>query len=172
MIADKVYPSFYVVELEGKATQAFVSGDFGIDKIAIGSLDFKTDLEALSGLTSVMSNLLANVDKTDDIVEEVAYNPEFFPTLKPLELTEEQKANQLRTEETIENMQEQLEANNQVAIPLTNVFDPLGDFVEARWTIKSADLKIEGKLAVNPQHYLLDKQRDKLQEANTKILIH
>lgn len=171
MIADKVYPSFYVIELEGKATKAFVSGDFGIDKIAIGSLDYKTDLEALSGLTDAMSNLLSDVDKTDDIVEEIVYNPEFFPTLKPLELTEEQKANRLKTEEVIEDMQEKL-GENQVAIPLTNDFDPLGDFVEARWTIKSTDFKIEGKVAVNPQHYLLDKQRDTLQEERTKILIH
>lgn len=159
MIADKMMPSFYMIEVEGLATKGVVPGDHGIDRISIGSTDYENDMMAMAGMNAAMKNILKNIDM-EDVQQEVSFNPEFFPTLKPIELTEEQKAEEEETLETVEALRYQMQASGKFVVPISSVFDPLGDFVEARFTVETSDMKVEGKVAANPQHYMIEKYRD------------
>lgn len=171
MIADKVLPCFYLLEVEGKAIEALIPGDYGIHKIVAGSLNFPNDIQAIDGLKTAVQVIMSRVD-ADDVVEKIEYNPEFFPTLAPLELTEEQKLKIERTEAAVEELQEKL-GSNSIAVPITNIFDPLGDFIEAKWSITATDIHVEGKVAVAPEQYLLEKQREQTTKyTNATIVIH
>lgn len=151
MIADKILPSFYVVEVEGKAVETIIAGDFAIEKISVGSKDFSNDMDALAALSRVMSFVVANPNlDTSGATETVDYNPEFFPTMKFSEEIEQQKA-------AIEDATDDVTANlgvHQIAVPMTRLFDPLGDFVESRWVIEAPDFKVNGRVAVNPDKYM------------------
>jgi hypothetical protein len=151
MIADKILPSFYVIEVEGKAVETIIAGNFAIEKISVGSRDFSNDMDALAALSHAMAFVIANPDlDTSKATETVDYNPEFFPTMKFSEEAE-------RTKAAIEEATDEVTANlgvHQVAVPLTRVFDPLGDFVESRWVIEAPDFKVNGRVAVNPDRYM------------------
>jgi len=160
MIADQILPSFYVIEVEGKAVESIIPGNFSIKKISIGSRDFSNDMYALAALSDAMQFIALNPDlDTSTAKEQVDYNPEFFPTLSGT-LTEEQKKKKEAEDEATEETNEALAATNQIAVPLNHVFDPLGDFVESRWVIESPDFKVHGRVAVNPDRYMHHKVMD------------
>lgn len=169
MIADKLYPSFYLIEFEDEATSLVIPGDFGIKRIAIGSRDYPNDMLAYGDLERSIRFAVSNIDKDMDILEEVSFNPEFFPTLKPIELTDEQKEQNEQLEEYVDELRENLETSSQVVIPLTNTFDPIGDFVTTRWEIVGDNFCIEGRVAVQPQYYLLEKRHS---NAVTSVQVH
>jgi len=178
MIAEKLIPSFYMIEVEGAATKGVVHGDHGIEKIHIGSSDFANDMMALAGMNDAMRNILKAVH-LEDIKADISYNPEFFPTLKPIEPTEEQKVAQEAMLEKAEELRHEMMGQGKAVVPITELFDPLGDFVEARWTVETAELKVEGKVAINPQYYILEKHRDTegyslgtLPKPQKKITVH
>lgn len=179
MIADKVIPSFYLLELEGDATQAVVSGDFGVERIAVGSFDFNSDLLATSALQQAMQTIADVVaEDLDAVKEEAAFNPEFFPTLKhelPMgveaELEEAQAITDVMTEDMVEK--------GQVPIFMTNAFDPLGDFIQSRWTISGENFKMTGRIAANPTKYMMHKGLEQVKRHETihrdelnKLVLH
>jgi len=147
-VADKLIPSFYVIELEGKAVQSIIPGDFGIEKIAIGSRDFTNDMFATAALADAMQFIVLNPDLDKSVAEErIDYNPEFFPSLQS------STASKIEEEEITEAT-EALGIAGQIAVPITRHFDPLGDFVQSRWIVQSKDFKVYGKVAVNPDKYM------------------
>ncbi len=178
MIADKVLPSFYVIEVEGKAVESVFRGNFSIEKISIGSRDFLNDMYALAALSDAMQFIALNPElDTSVATEQVDYNPEFFPTLSQ---TQEQKERKDAADADEEETNEALAATNQVSVPLTCVFDPLGDFVESRWVIESPEFKVHGRVAVNPDRYMHVKVMDaqymsevpRLKSQIPRIMIH
>jgi len=114
---------------------------------------------AMAGMNDAMGSLLKNLN-LEGAQREMSYNPEFFPTLKPIELTEEQKAVEEETMETVAALRHQMHGSGKAFVPITNLFDPIGDFVEARYTVESNEMLVEGKVAVNPQYYMLEKHRE------------
>lgn len=158
MIADKILKSFYIVEVQGDACRAIITGDFGIDKIAFGSTDFDSDLSAMNGLKKAITYITsADTLNLDEVCESVVFNPEFFPSIQTEPLTEQQCADKQSAEEAVEEMQEQLENTGRHAVLLTRMFDDLGDFVETRWTVEAPKFKIVGRVAVNPDVYIQQK---------------
>jgi hypothetical protein len=170
MIADKILKSFYIVELHDGAINTIFNGDFGISKITLGSRDFDTDLMATDAMRCVLKfvALGARVDP-ETLVEKVEFNPEFFPSLPPIVLTEEAQEMQDALTEHEEELDEELSNVGKTAVVITRKFDPLGDFIESRWTIEAPKFKVEGKIAVNPDAYMKAKSQDKVIEMNTPL---
>jgi hypothetical protein len=179
MIADKVIPSFYLLELEGDAVQAVLSGDFGVERIAVGSFDFNSDLLATSALQQAMQTVADVVaEDLDSVKEETAFNPEFFPTLKyelaidvEAEIEEAQAITDVMTEDMIEK--------GQVPILITNAFDPIGDFIQSRWIVSSDNFKMTGRIAANPTKYMMHKGFEQVKRHETihrdelnKLVLH
>ena len=179
MIADKLIPSFYLLELEGDAIQAVVSGDFGIDRVAVGSFDFNSDLLATAALRQSMQ-AIADVVAEDpaSVKEEVDFNPEFFPTMQrdlPMDIAAELEEAQAITDVMTEDMVEK----GQVPIFMTNAFDPLGDFIQSRWVISSENFKMTGRIAANPTKYMMHKGLEQVKRHETihrdelnKLVLH
>lgn len=167
MIADKIIPSFYLLELEGEAVQAVVSGDYGIDRIAIGSFDFTSDLLATSALQRSMQAIVEVItDEPSSVKEEVNFNPEFFPTLKrelPADIEAELEEAQAITDVMTEDMVEK----GQVPIFMTNAFDPLGDFIQSRWVVSGENFKMTGRIAANPTKYMMHKGLEQVKRHET-----
>lgn len=167
MIADKIIPSFYLLELEGEAVQAVVSGDYGIDRIAIGSFDFTSDLLATSALQRSMQAIVEVIaDEPSSVKEEVDFNPEFFPTLKrelPADIEAELEEAQAITDVMTEDMVEK----GQVPIFMTNAFDPLGDFIQSRWVVSDENFKMTGRIAANPTKYMMHKGLEQVKRHET-----
>jgi len=170
MIADKVIPSFYIVEIEGDAIESIFPGDFGIQKIVFGSHDFDTDLSATSALRDTLEFITSapHLDLTE-VTEKIDFNPEFFPTLEKIALTEEQLIQQQSAEEMLDDMSEQFDNANQTAIVMSRVFDEIGDYVESRWQIHSPDFNVVGKVAVNPDSYIAEKAKEKFMQTKTLL---
>ena len=169
MIADKIIPSFYMIEAEGRAAESVINGPFGIKKIVIGSKDFDNDMDATAAMQQSVE-FITNFLKPDwsAVTEKIDYNPEFFPSLPQTELTEEQKLKMVEAELQAESMQENLE-DNQVAIVIAKVFDTIGDYVQSRWVLDGGDFKVISKVGVNPDRYLQNKVIDTL-AANDKFV--
>ena len=160
MIADKLLPSFYVIEVEGKAVETVMPGNFAIQKISVGSRDFTNDMYALAALSDAMAFIVMNPDLDKSTAEEkLDYNPEFFPTMQHVPTPEEIKRLQ-DAEEAAEEATEALGIPGRIAVPITRVFDSLGDFVESRWVIQSPEFKVQGKVAINPDRYMHQKVLD------------
>jgi hypothetical protein len=157
-VADKLLPSFYVIEIEGKALQSVIPGEYGIEKISVGSRDFENDLFALAALSNAMSYIIANPDvDQSQATEKIDYNPEFFPLMKSAELSPEKKEKQRADEEEAAEMTQVIQ---QTQVAITREFDPLGDFVESRWKIDAPTFSVLGRVAVNPDRYLRQKAID------------
>jgi|SRR5579859_1455142 len=154
MLADKLIPSFYIIEVEGKAVDTLIPGNFGIQKISVGSRDFTNDMMAWAALSDAMQFIVLNpeLDKAG-AQEQMDYNPEFFPTLQHAPTPEEKNKLQ-EAEDAADEATEALGIPGRIAVPITRVFDPLGDFVESRWVIESPEFKVQGKIAVNPDKYM------------------
>lgn len=165
MIADKILKSFYLIEAEGKAIETIIAGDFNLRKIAIASLDYPNDVEAATALRRVLDFITThpNVDATN-LKETADFNPEFFPYLLPKSLSEEEKAEREMMEARIDEMHDELAAQGKQGVFVTSLFDPIGDYVEARWTLESDNFKVKGRIAANPDEYLARKGFDKMVE--------
>ncbi len=176
MIADKTFPSFFVIELEGAAIHTILPGDFGIEKVALGSITFPHDLTAIDMLHKTMNNLKSSIQLKDwETKETISYNPEFFPSLAPLLLT---------TDEIMEQELEAAEINehwqntDNINIIITKNFDELGDFIQVRWVLESKGFNVCARVAINPEEYAKQKGAEmisKLTTISTKptnILLH
>ena len=179
MIADKVIPSFYILELEGDVVQAVVPGDFGIERIAVESFDFKADLLAISALQQAMQTIFDVVAEDPvKITEEAEFNPEFFPTLK-YELPTEVQAELEEAQAITDIMTENIVKKGQIPVLMTNAFDPLGDFIQSRWVVSGENFKITGRIAANPTKYMMYKGLEQVKRHETihrdelnKLVLH
>lgn len=166
-VADKLLPSFYVIEIEGQALQSVISGEYGIEKISVGSRDFENDMFALAALSNAMAYIIMNPDvDRSQATENIDYNPEFFPLMKAAELSDEKKAKQLEQEQEAADM---TQAIQQTSVAITREFDPIGDFVESRWQIEAPSFKVIGRVAINPDRYLRQKAMDLPDRSPTAI---
>ena len=161
MIADKIMKSFYLVEIEGQAVNCIFTGDFGIKKIMFGSRDFETDMMAMNALSGAVNAITdMGIIDVSQATEQLDFNPEFFPTQPAIVLTEEQKTEIDACNEAIEEMNDGMQGTDQMAIPVTHMFDKLGDFIGSRWTIEAPDWKITGRVSVHPDDYAKEKARE------------
>ena len=95
MIASKIFPSFYAIELSGDASQVIIPGDFAIDKIALASKNFDNDIAAMHALDIILNYIVASPDiNIDKAIITTDYNPEFFPSVKPIKIPTEVLLNQ------------------------------------------------------------------------------
>jgi hypothetical protein len=171
MIAEKLLPSFYIIDVEGKAVESIIPGNFGIKSIAIGSLDFNNDMVALAALSTAIEVIATNPElDTSKATEQVDYNPEFFPTLAPIKMSDVDAETIKEANETVE--EELKSGSNRISIPITRIFDPIGDFVSSRWTIDAPDFKIKGRVVTNPDSYLIEKLADIGNKPVHKAVIH
>jgi hypothetical protein len=170
MIANKILPSFYLIEAEGKAIDSIIAGDFGISKIILGSTDFFSDLEATEAMQQSVDFITANMSVDwDKVTEKIDFNSEFFPSMMPTELTEEQTMELLTHELEAHERDTEMSKVNQMSITMTKLFDPMGDYVESRWAIESPEFKLLAKIGVNPDRYMQQKIIDKLSAADNFI---
>ena len=163
MIANKLLPGFYLIEVEGTAVKSIIDGEFGIKRIVLGSNDFDSDLSATEAMQHsidyITSSTVVNWDETD---ESVVFNPEFFPTIESEHSIETCRKNE--EEKLIREFEEQENVpEGKIAINITKHFDPAGDYIQSRWTLDNPQFKINGKIGVNPQLYL----QHKISEATT-----
>jgi hypothetical protein len=166
MIANKILPSFYVIEAEGKAIDSIISGNFGISKIILGSSDFPTDLAATEAMQQSVDFITSNltVDWTQ-VVEHIDFNPDFFPSL-PVTISEEQKLDLLTHELAMHEYDTEMAKSNQLSVSMTKLFDAMGDYVESRWSIESPEFKLTAKIGVNPDKYMQQKIFDKIEASD------
>jgi hypothetical protein len=163
MIADKIFKSFYLIEAEGKAIEPIIAGDFNLKKIVVSSMDFSNDMEAAVALRHVLDFITSHPEfDLAKAKETVDYNPEFFPYMTSKEKSEEEIAERKMMEARIEEIHDQLEEQGKQGVFVTALFDPIGDYVEARWVIESEDFTVKGRIAVNPDEYLARKGHDKM----------
>ena len=170
MIADKIMRSFYLVEVEGKAIETIIAGDFNLRKIAIASMDYANDVEAAHSLMEVLDFITKhpNLDSSG-VKQTVDYNPEFFPYIAGRQPSEEEKFEREMMENRIEELHDELAAQGKQGVFVTSLFDPIGDYVEARWVLEAEDFKVKGRIAANPDEYLARKGFDKMIENMTAI---
>lgn len=168
MIANELIKSFYIIEVEGDALENVFGDTYDIQKIVMGSKDFVSDLEATSAMRGVVEFLTLGL-KLDDVKETISFNPEFFPSLENAKLTESQKMEMLEYELEEGKMNEKLQEQNKMAIAITKVFDPLGDYVTSRWELESPDMKIVAKIGINPDKYLQYKVSERLDSQSSLL---
>jgi len=165
MIADKIMPALYVIDLEGKAANLdfLVGEDFGIQRITIGSLNFENDLQATAAGQRAVEFLLDSPLVDESAAEEtVSFNPEFFPSLPPIIPTEED----LRIEAAAEEEAEEHIEEGQFPVIVTKRFDTLGDYVTSRLEVVSADFKVKLRVAIDPNLYITEKGKAVEAQAN------
>lgn len=159
MISPKLIRSFYLIEAEGVATSSIISGDFGIDKIILGSSDFDSDLNATAamqeGINFILGTIQTDWDKTEESIE---FNPDFFA------LSNDEFAKKQQDEREVIAVEMGPLADNQIAIPMTRVFDPMGDHIESRWALNAPDFKVCGKIGINADEYIKIKSEQVLAE--------
>lgn len=152
MICEKLLPSMYLIEVLGDAVTTIIPGDNGIDRIVFASETYTNDIEAREKLDKVLTFLKGDVEGWD---EKVALNPEFFPSMPALVLSEEQEQHQQEIESYIE--QASMKSERQVGIPVSQFFDSVGDFVISRSTVSTGESTIVGRVAVMPTFYSSEK---------------
>ena len=163
MIADKIIPCFYILEIEGNAIRSVIDGDYGIEKIAVGSCDFQTDLLATDALQQAILSVIGSSElELGDFEEQVDYNPEFFPSIEPAQINVDAEEEFEENQAIADTMMYELEEKGQIPVVASNRFDRLGDFVEIRWQIVGQYSNIIGKVVANPNQYMMHKSIDQL----------
>ena len=165
MIANKIFDSFYIAEFEGDAIKDFIDGDYDIAQIAFASAPFSSDLAASVALDLFINDVALNIEGDYDADIKMDYNPIFFPTIKQKELTLDEELEI----ETLQNEADKSSDAQHVAVILTRLFDPMGDFIESRITITTDRFKIIGKVGVNPDNFLASLGEIKKEEMNMFI---
>lgn len=170
MIADKVLPSFYVVTIEGRATECILPKKFNIQSINIGSKDFSSDLEGAAAADKLVNGIISAIHATD-FKKDVQLNPEFFPFAPPLDISKAAKEETLDVEVIANDIHKHMESSV-MPVVITKHFDEMGDFVESRTTISADDFKIVSRILVDPSHYAYEKSLAMLQKKNELLIEH
>lgn len=147
--------AFYIIELHGGATSAVFPGDFGIDKIIIGSKDFPTDIMALGASELIVSMITSSHDVT---WEDFSFNPEFFPSVEGPNTDE--LAARAELEDAAMEAVGYTKESNVIPVLMTRHFDVLGDFVETQHMLGGEGFTVVSKVAMSPQVYLDNKKKE------------
>lgn len=164
MIATSVFQSFYIADFQGEALKPFDLEDFDIDKMSIASGMFETDLDAAAALQVLIRFVAEDLNFVNTKLD-IQYNPEFFPSISKQELSEEQELNL----ELLQQEADKTSDEKHVAVILTSLFDPIGDYIESRMTISSSKFKIVGRVGIDPERYLNELGKAKAEEMNMFI---
>jgi len=159
MIANKILPALYIIDLEGEAASLeFLLGqNFGIQRVTLGSFDFTNDMEAAAAGQEAIDFILENHKLVhEDYAESVDYNPDFFPSIPAITPTEEHLTQEALAEEYAESLVKQ---DSQFPVIVTRRFDPLGDYVSIRMSIGAINYKMQMRIAINPDIYMQEKGR-------------
>jgi hypothetical protein len=161
MIADKILPSFYFLEIRGSAVESIFAGDYGIEEIHIESKDFNTDLDATAALKNALNFVTSapHLD-TSSATEKIDFNPDFFPSLAKIEVTEEQ---QIAYQALLDEAANQSSADKDVIV-LTKLFDSMGDYVQSRWRVDAPTFSVVGRIAIDPDLYIAEKAQEHFTE--------
>lgn len=168
MIEDTVFDSFYIIEFEGVLIKDFIAGDYGIKQISFASAPFASDLDAAKALDLFINDAAFNVEGGHNAVVAIDYNPTFFPTMPAKTLTLEEE---LDIEALNDEANKSIDSSH-VAVVLTRVFDPIGDFIESRITVTDDKFKIIGKIGVDPESFLKSLGEIKSNEMDMFISSH
>ncbi len=163
MIADKIIPCFYTIDLSGERLDECLrklGGDFGISSMILSSHNFKTDLQATAAMQDAIDSIANFVDLEDNLVEKTLFNPEFFPSLEPVDETYEQKLEREEAEIAADEASEELEKENKIAVTVSRSFDKMGDYVESRWEIEGKNVAISARVVTEVNEYLQNKALD------------
>lgn len=168
MIAGKILPCFYLLKLEGAAIETVFPGEFNIEEVIIKSGDFATDMDTISASKFAMAFVTnnPNVD-IKNIRENVKFNPDFFPSLPKIELSEEQKQQQ----EELDEIADEKSEGGKKYIALTRIFDDMGDFVHTKWTIEGDNFASTLKIGVNIDSYIKEKTEEYLSTEKSLISV-
>jgi hypothetical protein len=162
MIANKIIPSFYVIEARGDAARSMFPGDYGIEKVAFGTLDFQSDMHALTAADLAVSSIVNALPITEEKIQTTTeLNPEFFPGAP---ISEEQKRIKEEAQQIADDMSLEVANKNKMIIPLTRSFDALGDFVMSRKKISGTNFEIDVRIVANVDHYVKLKTMDQYQK--------
>ncbi len=174
MIAEKIIPATYIVAINGKAVNSIIDGDFGIEQIIVGSTEFDCDLLAMTALQEGVQYVVEQLgDDEFNFEEKIDFNPDFFPSIPKLELSEDAALDAEEIEAQAALMSLELYEKGKFPVVLTQHFDELGDFVETKWKIEGNNFSISAKIAVNPDFYIQEKAMEKIAlfEATDKTLV-
>lgn len=156
MIANKVLPSFYSLELEGEAAKMehLLGVRCKIKSVTIHSYDLTSDIEAANLGTTAFKNV---TDKVGGEIE-FFYNPEFFPSLPVIEPTLEQDQIEEAAREKLDTLEEEQQVSGTI---LTRRFDEWGDFVVMKAKCFDSTHSAILKVAAHPKDYILQKNLEK-----------
>lgn len=168
MIADKILPSFYFLEIHGNAVESVFAGDFDIDEVLIESKDFSTDLDATAALKHAL-DFITSAPHLDihNAKEQIDFNPDFFPSLKKIEISEDQ---QIAYQQLLDEAASQTDANKDVLV-LTKFFDNMGDYVLSRWQVNTPSFNVIGRIAIDPDVYISEKAQEYFSEKSPALKI-
>lgn len=153
MIGDKLAKAFYLVTISGEAVKTFFDGNFGIDSIVISSDLFPDDITASVALGQIVEYITTDPDIDLSVIkEEMALNPDFFPNVPPVEVTDDMQ-------EKYDMQIAQIKATNSIpedSIPIimTKNFDELGDFFMVRWKMHSDTTDVVARIGIMPSEFM------------------
>ena len=156
MISNKILPSFYTLELSGEvANLEFLLGsNFGIESIAITSANFESDIHATDAARNAVDFFLENTRlDMDSVDEDYQLNPDFFPTIKPIEISDSQR----EEEAAVAALAAEAAGEDQIAIVLTKRFDSQGDHVSAKLDLSSSNFSLKAKIIAQSESFLKEK---------------
>jgi len=150
MIADKVIPCSYQIELSGEAIKTFFVDDYGLNSVIIISDDFDSDIEATNKMNELVQGCLDHIGLDEKhISKSVEFNGKFYPCGEKDE-SEERAV----TQADVDLMSEQYAEEGKIPVVLSNVFDSDGDFIQSRWTFISSNFSIVGKIGADMDKYM------------------
>jgi len=143
----------FIIDLEGEKVGELLGTVFHIKNVKIESHDFDSDMSTIHNGVMFIEALIGSVlfSESDQTME---YNPLFYPNVPPIELTDEQREELEDTQNRADEVSSMLAANGQFAVPVTNIFDTMGDFISSRLTINNDGLKVVLRTAVPVDQYI------------------
>jgi len=175
MIANKILPASYVIEILGDSAKTFCPDGFKLDGIVAISNSYDTDMEAIADFNKIMVDIRERI--AVDFDEEIQMNPEFFPTFEGT-LDDEQKSIKEQNDMVLAEAKFSSTHTGYAELDILSVFDPSGDYLEMKWTIVNNDSFVLGKLLADPQKYVEEKTAEVNQMLSatiadsTRVVIH
>jgi hypothetical protein len=143
MIANKVLPAFYLIDIDGDIADVFplLERKFRTKRITLGSFNFPTDGHATVAGEDALEFFFANPQLTIDtnaLTCEKQYNPEFYPTL-----------------------------NQDLALEDGELppFDELGNFISYKVEMNAPNFNAQLKIGACPMTYTIEKEIEKVEES-------
>lgn len=149
MIADKIFPAFYLIDIEGDVADVFplLGKKHNVKRITLGSFNFQTDGHATKAGEDAFEFFFCNPQlkiDVDALTCEKKYNPEFYPTL----------GKQAEEEEEL------------------SLFDDLGNFISYKVEMKAPNFSAALKIGACPMTYAIEKEIEKVEEIERQFGRH